>query len=251
MVAAGGASAPAILRALRMDGRGRFEFALRVLASGALLAQAQPPAVPSSAVAPSPSEQHGHENGPAAGAKPLQVTLTYGNDLNALIGGGRRTGVDYLGRIGLIADADLDRLLGWHGASAHLSIQQISGQGLSQHRIGNLLAVSGLEAEPALRLFNLWVQQAIGRHADIRIGQFTAGQEFAISDTASLFVNSTAGRAASPSTCQAAARPIRWLRPAFVSRSRPTTEPVSDLRCSPATRLGPGRATRSGVTCTG
>jgi porin len=193
MVAAGGASAPAILRASRMDGPGRFQLALRLLACFALLAQAQPPAVPSSAVAASPSEQHGHENGPAAGAKPLNLTLTYGSDLNALIGGGRRTGVDYLGRIGVIADADLDRLLGWHGASAHLSIQQISGQGLSQHRIGNLLTVSGLEAEPALRLFNLWVQQAIGDHADIRIGQFTAGQEFAISDTASLFVNSTFG----------------------------------------------------------
>ena len=176
-----------------MDGTARLQLALRLLACGALLAQAQPPAVPSPAIAATPSEQHGHENGSAAGGEPLHLTLTYGSDLNALIGGGRRTGVDYLGRIGLIADADLDRLVGWHGASAHVSIQQISGQGLSQHRIGNLLTVSGLEAEPALRLFNLWVQQAIGRHADIRVGQFTAGQEFAISDTAGLFVNSTFG----------------------------------------------------------
>ncbi|HEY0412628.1 MAG TPA: carbohydrate porin [Allosphingosinicella sp.] len=163
----------------------------RVLASVALLAQA--PASRSPAVPATPSEQHGHENGPPAGAEPLRLTLTYGSDLNALVAGGRRTGADYLGRIGLIADADLDRLLGWAGASAHVSIHQISGRRLSQHRIGNLLAVSGLEAEPALRLFNLWVQQAIGPRADVRIGQFTAGQEFAISDTASLFVNSTFG----------------------------------------------------------
>jgi porin len=164
----------------------------RVLAAVASTAQAPAPAVPASADPASPSEQHGHENGGAADAGPVHLTLTYGSDFNALVAGGRRTGVDYLGRVGLLADADLDRLLGWHGASAHVSVQQISGQGL-QHRIGNLLAVSGLEAEPALRLFNLWVQQAVGSRADIRIGQFTAGQEFAISDTASLFVNSTFG----------------------------------------------------------
>ncbi|MDB5698828.1 MAG: carbohydrate porin [Alphaproteobacteria bacterium] len=165
----------------------RFQIVQRVLASVALLAQA--PAARSPAVPAMVSEQHG----PAAGAEPLRLTLTYGSDLNVLVGGGRRTGADYLGRIGLVGDADLDRLLGWRGASAHISIHQISGRGLSQHRIGNLLAVSGLEAEPALRLFNLWVQQAIGPRADLRIGQFTAGQEFAISDTASLFVNSTFG----------------------------------------------------------
>jgi porin len=170
------------------DRSGRFRIVPRVLASLALIAQAPAPAAPAT-----PSEQHGHENGPAEGAGPLRLTLTYGSDANALISGGRQKGADYLGRIGLIADADLDRLLGWHGASAHVSIHQIHGRGLSQHRIGNLLPVSGLEAEPALRLFNLWVQQAIGARADIRIGQFTAGQEFAISDTASLFVNSTFG----------------------------------------------------------
>jgi porin len=194
MFAAAGASAPRIRGGRRVvDRSGRVQIVPRILASVALLAQAWAPAAASPAVPATPSEQHVHENGPAAGAEPLRLTLTYGSDLNALVAGGRRTGADYLGRVGVIADADLDRLLGWHGASAHISIQQISGRGLSQRRIGNLLAVSGLEAEPALRLFNLWVQQAIGPRADVRIGQFTAGQEFAISDTASLFVNSTFG----------------------------------------------------------
>lgn len=193
MVAAAGPSAPCIGEGRRVDRPGRFHIVPRVLASAALLAQAPAPGARNSAVPTTPGEQHGHENGPEAGAGPLRLTLTYGSDLNALIGGGRRSGADYLGRIGVIADADLDRLLGWHGASAHVSIQQISGRGLSQHRIGNVLAVSGLEAEPALRLFNLWVQQSIGPRVDVRVGQFTAGQEFAISDTASLFVNSTFG----------------------------------------------------------
>jgi carbohydrate-selective porin OprB len=73
------------------------------------------------------------------------------SDINADVAGGDRRGAAYLGRIGLIGDADLDRLLGWQGATAHISIHAIHGQGLSGHRVGNLLTVSGLEAEPAFR----------------------------------------------------------------------------------------------------
>ncbi|MDB5693896.1 MAG: carbohydrate porin, partial [Alphaproteobacteria bacterium] len=163
--------------------------ALSMLVSAPAAGASNPPAPATS------NQQHGQENGPEAAARsrPVRLILTYGADLDGIVSGGGRTGVDYLGRIGLIVDADLARLLGWRGATAHLSVHQIHGRGLSQHRIGNLLVVSGLEAEPALRLFNLWVQQAVGAKASLRIGQFTAGQEFAISDTASLFVNSTFG----------------------------------------------------------
>ncbi len=72
-----------------------------------------------------------------------------------------RTGGAYLQRVGLIVDTDLDRLLGWRGASAHLSGQAIQGNGLSGLRVGNILTVSGIEAEPALRLFNIWVEQKL------------------------------------------------------------------------------------------
>ena len=160
-----------------------------------MLAQAHPGKAQNVRLAAAPSLQHTRENGPAAQDRPdpISLTLTYGADVKAIVSGGHRTGANYLGRLGIIADADLDALLGWHGATAHISVHQIHGQGLSQHRVGNLLVVSGLEAEPALRLFNLWVQQRIGTGTTVRIGQFTAGQEFAISDTASLFVNSTFG----------------------------------------------------------
>jgi porin len=120
-------------------------------------------------------------------------TLTYNSDVNADLQGGQRTGAAYLQRIGLIADADLGQLLGWQGAKAHASVHAINGRGLSTNYVGNILTVSGLEAEPALRLFNLWIEQDLGRGASLRVGQFTAAQEFMISGTASLFVNSTFG----------------------------------------------------------
>lgn len=158
-------------------------------------AMAQDSSPPTSAM----NAQHRDENGEAAHAQHGAVSLhfTYLNDLNADISGGERQGANFLGRAGLIGDADLDRLLDWRGATAHFSIHWIHGEGLSAHRVGNLLTVSGVEAEPALRLFNLWIEQRIGSRAALRIGQFTAAQEFAISPTAALFVNATFGWPAS------------------------------------------------------
>ena len=154
---------------------------------------------------PAPSAmnaQHRDENGEAAHAQhgPVSLHFTYLSDLNADISGGERQGANFLGRAGLIGDADLERLLAWRGATAHFSIHWIHGEGLSAHRVGNLLTVSGVEAEPALRLFNLWIEQRIGSRAALRVGQFTAAQEFAISPTAALFVNATFGWPASFAT---------------------------------------------------
>jgi porin len=146
--------------------------------------------------------QHQGENGEMLRRQQAAVTgtLTYNSDANADIAGGTDRGAAYLQRIGLIGDADLDRLIGWHGASAHISVHFINGSGLSGSRVGNLLTASGLEAEPAARLFNLWVEQKLGERVTLRVGQFTAGQEFAISSTAGLFVNSTFGWPASFAT---------------------------------------------------
>ena len=139
--------------------------------------------------------QNGGENGEAArrSERALTVTLTYTSDANADVSGGARTGSAYLQRIGLIGDADLAHAIGWNGATAHISFQSIVGTGLSASRVGNLLTVSGIEAPPALRLFNVWVEQKVGSATSVRVGQFSAGQEFSISPTANLFVNSTFG----------------------------------------------------------
>ena len=68
-------------------------------------------------------------------------------------------------------------------------IEQASRAG----NIENLMVVSGIEAPAATRLFNLWVEQAFGDKTRLRLGQFTAAQEFLVSQNANLFVNSTFG----------------------------------------------------------
>ena len=140
------------------------------------------------------SPQVAGENGETmkGSTAPATLALTYNSDVNGNVDGGNDHRAAYLQRIGLIGDLDLERVVGWQGASAHVSLHLINGTGTSG-RVGTLLPVSGIEAEPAFRLFNLWVEQKLGTGTTLRVGQFTAAQEFAVSATAGLFINSTFG----------------------------------------------------------
>ena len=73
-------------------------------------------------------------------------------------------------------------------ASTASLVTQFSGANLD-----NLMLVSGVEAPPTVRLFNLWIEQDLTSNVKLRIGQFTAAQEFIVSRNADLFVNSTFG----------------------------------------------------------
>lgn len=123
----------------------------------------------------------------------VRFAFTYYGDAFANPVGGVKQGIGYDGRFGTIIDADLEKILGWQGASFHASIHQIHGTQFSATNLSNLMTVSGIEAPPSTRLFNLWIEQTIGGGLNLRIGQFTAAQEFLTSANANLFVNSTFG----------------------------------------------------------
>src|SRR5215468_1239593 len=123
----------------------------------------------------------------------LQFTFTYYGDAFGNPSGGVIQGLGYDGRFGTIVDADLEKLAGWSGASLHASIHQIHGTQFSAGNLENLAVVSGIEAPPSTRLFNLWLEQKIGNAMNVRLGQFSAAQEFLVSQNAALFVNSTFG----------------------------------------------------------
>jgi porin len=107
--------------------------------------------------------------------------------------GGVKQGPGYDGRFGIIMDGDLGKLAGWSGAKFHASIHGIFGTQFSVTNLDNLMLVSGVEAPPTIRLFNLWIEQDLAKGASLRLGQFTAAQEFIVSRNADLFVNSTFG----------------------------------------------------------
>ncbi|MFD2675550.1 carbohydrate porin [Camelimonas lactis] len=124
----------------------------------------------------------------------LSYSLTYIGEVLGDASGGMRRGGAYGGRLELQADADLDRLLGWGGASIHANLYQIHGAGLSRSHVGAVLTVSGLEALPSTRLYELWFEQKLFSDVlSIRAGQLAADTEFAVSQTATLFINGTFG----------------------------------------------------------
>jgi porin len=123
-----------------------------------------------------------------------QFSLTYIGEGLANISGGIRTGAIYTGRLDLGTTIDLEKVAGWTGATFHANMFQIHGDGLSRSYIGNLMLVSGVEALPATRLYEFWVEQKLlGGKLAIRVGQQASDIEFIDSSYDDIFINSALG----------------------------------------------------------
>lgn len=127
-------------------------------------------------------------------ARGVTYSLTYiGESLGNVSGGFRRRGI-YEGLLDLEIDVDLGPLLGWNGAALHTNLFQIHGAGLSHGAVGNLITISGIEALPSSRVYELWFEQKFfGDRFGLKFGQIAADTEFAVTQTGTVFVNSTFG----------------------------------------------------------
>lgn len=131
----------------------------------------------------------------------------YGFTLNASetdevlgnVSGGIRRGAIYEGLTDVSLKWDLRKYFDWRGVF-YVRAFQIHGRGLSGNDLDNLNTVSSLEADRSTRLFEAWYEQHVGDWLRIRIGQQAADQEFLVSATAKLFVNSTFGFPTLPGT---------------------------------------------------
>jgi porin len=124
----------------------------------------------------------------------IAYSFTYvGESFGNVTGGARRGGIAE-GRLDFQFDADLDTLMGWRDAAFHTNLYQIHGIGLSRHYVDNFMSVSAIEALPSSRLYELWVEQRFfDGQLGIRVGQLATDTEFAVSQTGTLFLNSTFG----------------------------------------------------------
>ena len=108
--------------------------------------------------------------------------------------GGIRQLTIYQGLLKASLDLDLEKVASWPGANFYVDGFQISGRGLSRNAIGNLLAVSNIEALPSTRLHDMWLQQEfLDGRASLRVGQIALDDEFYVSQYSANFVNSTFG----------------------------------------------------------
>ncbi len=123
-----------------------------------------------------------------------QFSLTYIGEGLANISGGMRAGAIYTGRLDLGTTIDLEKVAGWTGATFHANLFQIHGDGQSRSYIGNLMLVSGVEALPATRLYEFWIEQKLaGGKVAVRVGQQASDIEFFDSSYDDIFVNSALG----------------------------------------------------------
>ncbi|NEU14132.1 carbohydrate porin [Methylobacterium sp. BTF04] len=124
----------------------------------------------------------------------IVYSLTYIGETLGNVTGGTRRGAIYEGLLDLEVDVDLGALIGWRGAALHTNLFQIHGTGLSRGYVDNLLTISGIEALPSSRLYELWFEQKLfDDQFGIKIGQLAADTEFAVTQTGTVFVNSTFG----------------------------------------------------------
>lgn len=108
--------------------------------------------------------------------------------------GGLKQGAVYTGLLGFGANVDLEKLIGWKGATIHNNWFWLSGQDASADLVGNFLTISNIAGFDTLRMDELWLQQnLLDDRISIRLGQIRADTEFVISEASALFLNATLG----------------------------------------------------------
>jgi porin len=109
--------------------------------------------------------------------------------------GGAKTGAEYDGLTVADLQIDTQRAFGLHGGTFNISALQIHGRNLSSENLLTLQTSSGIEADRATRLWEMWYQQSFTDEDrfNIRIGQQSLDQEFMVSQEALLFVNTMFG----------------------------------------------------------
>jgi porin len=85
-------------------------------------------------------------------------------------------------------------MLGLKGLSFFANGYQIHGESITAEDLGALMPVSFIEATPATRLFELWLEQKLlDDKISIRFGQLAADSEFLLSEGGGAFINGTWG----------------------------------------------------------
>ncbi len=125
----------------------------------------------------------------------ISLALSETSEVLGNVTGGVRQGFEYDGLTQMALQLDTQQAFGWHGGTFRASALQIHGRDLSQDNLLTLQTASGIEADRATRLWELWYQQKFLEEdrLDVKIGQQSLDQEFIVSQNALLFVNTMFG----------------------------------------------------------
>ena len=126
-----------------------------------------------------------------AADKGITFTTQYAAEVWGNPAGGVSSGAVYTGLMTFQGNIDLQKLLGWRGASFSTRWYWLSGQDISAEHVGNIFTVSNIAGFPTVRMNELWLQQNFaGDRISIRVGQMGADSEFYVSTYSVVFLNS-------------------------------------------------------------
>jgi len=117
----------------------------------------------------------------------LTLSGGYKADIAGTISGGLAKRGRVLDNLQVFGDLDLDKAVGWKGASAHVQLLNNSGA-MPNDDAGTLQGVDNIEVEShRLRLFEAWLEQKIGG-GSIRAGLYDLNSEFYATDASGLLL---------------------------------------------------------------
>ena len=113
--------------------------------------------------------------------KGMEISGGYTAEVWGNTTGGLKQGAVYTGLLDFRAKVDLEKLVGWKGASVSTTWLWLSGRDASEDLVGNFLTISNIAGFNTLRMLELWFQQDFFPGEDdappalsVRVGQFTA-----------------------------------------------------------------------------
>lgn len=115
--------------------------------------------------------------------------VVYTADAIGPVQGGISKSGRYLDNLDVTLDGDLERAVGWKGATVHAYVLNNMG-GRPNDVVGTLQGVDNIEvARARLRLYELWIEQSLaGGAASIRAGLYDLNSEFYTTEASDLLI---------------------------------------------------------------
>jgi len=128
----------------------------------------------------------------AIARKPFTFEVSYVGDFFSNMKGGQRQGSGYLGMLNLFVGFDIEKAGWWQGGQLFLHGASTHGATPTATFIGDLQTASNIEAGDHLYVQELWYSQTLGPTQWV-IGAQDLNVEFLVSETGSMFLNSSFG----------------------------------------------------------
>ncbi|HEX7061203.1 MAG TPA: carbohydrate porin [Woeseiaceae bacterium] len=121
-----------------------------------------------------------------------QFDAVYTGEVLSNVSGGIRTGTRYLDNLDLMLEVDLAEAWGFGDGTLFVYGLYNNGGTFTGELVGDLMAVSNIDAPHAFRLYEFWYELD-GEDWSVRAGLYDLNSEFDVNETGSLFIHSSHG----------------------------------------------------------